>query len=1629
MRNKFNKKVSLLLVCVLVAGMLPGTAWAEESGEGYKVGDWFSYIVKNVKGAFDWENSQNDKGDQDTELELDSNNQLSADYEELKTTAVEGDYEYATVNGSVTITRYKGTGGDVIIPEILGGNPVTSIGATAFSEILSLTSVSIPDSVTSIGFYAFYYCKKLRSVSIPSSVTSIGQQSFQKCSALTSVSIPDSVASIGRYAFLECSGLTSVSISGSVTSIEEGAFSYCSSLSSVSIPDGVSSIGDYAFASCNGLTSVSIPGSVSSIGNYAFKGCGGLTSMSIPDSVSSIGDYAFNECFRLTSVRIPDGVNIIGNAVFRGCNGLTSVSIPNSVTSIGAWAFAYCNITSINIPNSVTSIGEDAFRGCNGLTDVIIPDSVTSIGAWAFYDCTNLKTIQFDSKTTEFITDFFVSQTTIPSTATIIGYDPSTAKDYASKYGNPFQLIKNGASEDSTSIIQLNSMGIVVKDFDTKQPLKGADVNFNGKIISTNENGLAAINSTEEISDLLTVTSTGYCDYQTNLSFKRGKAECYYLRKDDDVSRPYVTMVNLNDGNKMVDVLRDEKEYLELSNEDAIKELDQSTVAMKANWKGKTPVKYMLTQDGSVIMESNTGTFDKKPMGKLFKAGKPIFAVVEASDGTRSKEVRTNIIIYSKKTNWNLQGENGELLLNLGENIEVPVPEDLPIVGGRSLLSKIVTPSILNYKNNQFKIAIGLTSEAVFDDKDFWSVYKSIIDNTNDPVECAANIKKIKENYSTEVTTVGLSTDWSPQIDGFGYIEGYVKNGKPVITDGAIMFDGGMSYSQSIPLGGYVPVYWEIGRGFNLEFNGQISEINPESGEMKFDIPEFIFADKFETGVGVGYAAGPIKTLNVGIYGGLDLNHLYRFADQYSETSLSGEVSTKVTAMCFSAKKVLIDCTEPLVLWSMPTSKKSTNMDMTQTVDTETFNIFDISQYSLMPRDYAKNPTSWNGNGGIAVQSDDDRQAMKVLQSNIYPDAQPLLTVVGDKQVLIWLADNVNRTSANRTMLVYSVYDKNNDTWSEPVAISDDGTADFYPAIGCDGNSLYVAWQNSKTTFSDNVSLTDVASAGEITVSKFDPSMNTFMGTKDLTNNEILDTQPQIAVDGSNVGVVWTENDQNDIFGIAGRNSVIISEIKGDAFTQSRNILDNQNIIASMTADYVNGKLTSILCLDGDNDLNTINDRDLYVLNPDQQEVRLTNNAALDSSPVFGNLNGMDTLFWYSEGNIAYVPATDLTQAPKTVFLQKREGFVDSFSIVNNANGKAAVIWIQTQDEANEIYGSVYVDGEWSNGVQISDADSRIQFPSGIFDTAGNFNIAFNRLNSSISMAEQSDLCLLNIIPDSNLTVGAPFYENEKVQPNTNLPVEIDVTNKGVLAIEQISVEVLDGDIVNNTQVLMETIKPGETKTITVVVKLPDTITRKDYAIKVLPTNGEDMNLSDNEITIGTGYTDLSLDIEKYNLGDENVVVAALVTNKSATPTDATIRVTEDTPEGKELLSKSLTGITQEANQFATINLNLKDLIGDSEVKAIYVSIVASEDEKINGDNKDFIVLDQLKSTTDVRGDVDGNGEIQAYDALMALQIATGKKIGTAAEIKAADVDNSGIIQAYDALRILQYATGKIQAF
>jgi len=67
--------------------------------------------------------------------------------------ANESDYDWiVNDDGGATITGYNGGGGEVVIPDTLGGFTVTEIASSAFAG-KGLTKVTIPDSVTNIGSY------------------------------------------------------------------------------------------------------------------------------------------------------------------------------------------------------------------------------------------------------------------------------------------------------------------------------------------------------------------------------------------------------------------------------------------------------------------------------------------------------------------------------------------------------------------------------------------------------------------------------------------------------------------------------------------------------------------------------------------------------------------------------------------------------------------------------------------------------------------------------------------------------------------------------------------------------------------------------------------------------------------------------------------------------------------------------------------------------------------------------------------------------------------------------------------------------------------------------------------------------------------------------------------------------------------------------------------------------------------------------------------------------------------------------------------------------------------------------------------------------------------------------------
>lgn len=365
------------------------------------------------------------------------------------------------------------------IPSTHKGLPVTRIGANAFENCISLTSVTIPLGVTAIGDSAFYGCESIASITLPDSVRSIGVFSFsgtayynnlsnwkndvlyignhlievkptisgtftiksgtktiagnafRECNKISYIEVPASVTGIGKCAFADCSNLKTVVIPDGVTTIEYKCFQYCTSLTWVTIPNSITSIEDYAFLGCSSLKNVIIPNSVTTLGFGVFENCTSLMAVTIPDSVTGLGYSVFENCTSLTSVKIGDGVKEIPYETFRGCTSLTSIAISDNVISIDSSAFNttgyYKDIN--NWKNNVLYIGNHLIEAKESLSGAyVIKAGTKTINSGAFYDCKNLISIEIPNSVTIIGAYAFYNCTSlmsvaIPSSVISIGAD------------------------------------------------------------------------------------------------------------------------------------------------------------------------------------------------------------------------------------------------------------------------------------------------------------------------------------------------------------------------------------------------------------------------------------------------------------------------------------------------------------------------------------------------------------------------------------------------------------------------------------------------------------------------------------------------------------------------------------------------------------------------------------------------------------------------------------------------------------------------------------------------------------------------------------------------------------------------------------------------------------------------------------------------------------------------------------------------------------------------------------------------------------------------------------------------------------------------------------------------------
>lgn len=253
---------------------------------------------------------------------------------------------------------------EVVIPDELGGLPVTHIGNRAFFET-NVTSITIPDTVNTIGSFAFADCPNLTKIKLPEKPLSVAyEHAFRNCKAITDISI----RRVYDSAFEGCRNLRTVTI-------PKESFTTFVELSSCSFKD------------CISLEEVTIGGPLDSlnIGSYSFEGCSSLKVMHIDASNISFGKFAFSDCRKLSDIAFTGNVKGKVDA-FKNCISLTSLTFEKDAT------LAY-----------------GTFRGCTSLENVTFHGNAVAAYASSansiFEGCSLLKKVTFNGEKADVVLD------------------------------------------------------------------------------------------------------------------------------------------------------------------------------------------------------------------------------------------------------------------------------------------------------------------------------------------------------------------------------------------------------------------------------------------------------------------------------------------------------------------------------------------------------------------------------------------------------------------------------------------------------------------------------------------------------------------------------------------------------------------------------------------------------------------------------------------------------------------------------------------------------------------------------------------------------------------------------------------------------------------------------------------------------------------------------------------------------------------------------------------------------------------------------------------------------------------------------------------------------------------------
>ena len=1107
--------------------------------------------------------------------------------------------------------------------------------------------------------------------------------------------------------------------------------------------------------------------------------------------------------------------------------------------------------------------------------------------------------------------------------------------------------------ESDLSKVKDDEYAVFVTDAEGNR-LPGAVVTWNSEKATTGEDGLVTFKKLTVGEPRITVTKSGYITYD-NQNTNYSKSSCGFdivtLYREGSEDAYKLTSARYINGITSQDILIRTKR-LSLSN-------GSEKFGISCSAATSTGVAdYELMQGTKVIAKSDNGKFE----------------TLKISSFTQGGEVKVAVILNTGKsivTPLNLSFEEdkavAESSISLGKDIKISVSDDIPFLGGSEISVDLPALPIEIYYDDDGdgggKVHVGVNANILDKKKEpktGWSdsdkkTIETQIDDIKDSMKTLNDYKdgvkkSLSKNDRKKLNKVMKEQKKSnlPGLDGakldfIGYGEGsWNSEGFSTVSINLFLVADlkGISYTQQFAVW-VVPFVINIDVGLKAT-SSVIGSYNFQTKTFNADWAAKIspYLEAFG-GVGVGKAVG------VGAYGSATADIGIQLLGTSKPTGLdsidiTGELGIKAYFAIFEFKKSFVYKTYHLYTRTKRMPAKASQV--------KRMNMYDAANYEVQDISYLSGESAWLSGASVGPSKAPARApataVIKPLLTQTYRNSQPQIVSTASSTVMVYTGADTSRDVYNITRAMYSVYDRTSGTWSAPLQADSNTTADSAPYLWTDGTDIYMIYLDSAKQFGSGDTVESYAAAQNIAITKFNSQSGKFDPVTTIAASDGgFYSLPKLCMNNGVLTAVW-QRSTGDVFGCNSNNSVIYSTFNGQSWSAPEKLADGLNSIVDLSADA--GSVYYIC--DGDNDLNTTNDRSL-TKQAFSGESTLLDNGTVSSIRLDGG-----NVYWYSDSTYKKYDGSTAASITNEPII----GATDRFCVTDGR-----IMFLAAAQNASDIYTVAYdpSSGEYGEPVRYTEQEQYIDtFSAASVD--GQTLAVMTRRDVTITEDDVDDKCELayTLIRDRHdIAVNSVDYDEESVIPGGNLPLRIEVGNAGTSTVNSVDVTITDaaGNVVKS-ETRTVSIAPGATEDLTVEIALDDKISLKKYNVTVAETGNTDASNSDNSSEFKVGYCKLDVTATPIVSGGIHYVIIG-VKNVSSVASDGTLSISNST-DPENITKVKFDVLQPDESYIYTLEVNEKLLDGSKNVIKVMAESTAEYNELYSHIEHVYCNVDEFKA-------------------------------------------------------------------